>query len=250
MGHPVDWESLPNVQRVKEVMPLSIWDNWTQNLDSIYSYESFLRAVSKWPAFCGETYEPMGYDLDQTCKREIATLFTHIEHNYPKNSGTGTYHARGPLGLKGEEMYKAFSADFFEGINRENVLANDPGRVKTDAYTSLSSAIWLYMRSHQAPSAHSIASGFYKPNASDLAAGHKATFGSTMILLSPDACGGWSESALSNRIQERYNTHLVEIGLEPESDTGCARMYADFSWSGSQNKMIYFDTNWSAPNDA
>ena len=200
VGHPADWESLPNVQRVKEVMPLSIWENWSANLDSIYSYDSFLRAVSKWPAFCGETYQPLGYDLDKTCKRELATLFTHIEHRYPQNSGTGTYHARGPLGLKGEDMYKAFSKDFFEGLNRENVLQNDPERVKTDPYTSLSSAIWMFMRSHQAPSAHTIMTGFYKPNASDLGAGHKATFGSTMILLSPDACGTWTESRKSIRI--------------------------------------------------
>lgn len=43
-----------------------------------YTYEAFLRAVAKFPAFCNESNGPLNYDLDSTCKREIAALFAHM----------------------------------------------------------------------------------------------------------------------------------------------------------------------------
>jgi len=47
------------------------------------------------------------------------------------------------------------------------------------------------------PSSHTVMTGFFTPNSSDLQAGHTNGFGSTMNLLSLDACGGWEESAAS-----------------------------------------------------
>lgn len=47
--------------------------------NAIYTYEDFLLAVAKFPSFCGEgELESAGYDKDQTCGRELATLFAHF----------------------------------------------------------------------------------------------------------------------------------------------------------------------------
>ena len=78
IGHPDDYASQPNAKRVKANLPESTFNEWTSNASSIYSYQAFLRAVAKFPAFCGESNAPHGYSDDDTCKREIATLFTHM----------------------------------------------------------------------------------------------------------------------------------------------------------------------------
>ena len=43
-----------NVQRVMRVLPIEKWDYLTPCRLPIYSYAEFLKAVSKYPAFCGE----------------------------------------------------------------------------------------------------------------------------------------------------------------------------------------------------
>ena len=45
--------------------------------NDLYDYESFLAAVAKFPAFCGESgIESM--NEEETCGRELATLFAHF----------------------------------------------------------------------------------------------------------------------------------------------------------------------------
>jgi hypothetical protein len=142
---------LSNVVRANSNFPESTWDNWTSNANSIYTYELFLKAVSKFPAFCGETNGPLGYSLDETCKREIATLFAHMTissnglSKLENTADVSVFHARGPIGLTGEADYKAFSAAFYEGFNRTGVLKNEPERVANDGYVGLASAVWKYM---------------------------------------------------------------------------------------------------------
>jgi hypothetical protein len=48
-------ESNPtNVQRVMNIITRNVWDYLTPFRDPSYNYESFITAVSKYPAFCGE----------------------------------------------------------------------------------------------------------------------------------------------------------------------------------------------------
>lgn len=109
-----------------------------------------MKAVGKFPAFCGETNEPLGYGLADTCKREIASLFTHIKHNSDglvnigsaQAGATPDYSARGPLGLSGDANYKAFSKAFYEGNDRSAVLGDNPEHVSVDGYVSMSAALW------------------------------------------------------------------------------------------------------------
>ena len=47
--------------------------------DDVYTFESFLRGVAKFPAFCAESNLD-NLNEEQTCAREIATLLAHIIH--------------------------------------------------------------------------------------------------------------------------------------------------------------------------
>ena len=112
------------------------------------------------------------------------------------------FYARGPLGLKGDTEYAAFSKAFYEGFDRSYELLNEPDRVSDDAYTGFASALWKHMVGREyGPSMHNVMTGFYQPNSSDLAAGHTAGFGTTMQIVDSSVCGTWSQSQGSmNRV--------------------------------------------------
>ena len=86
-----------------------------------------MKAIAKFPAFCGESASPKGYSDVDTCKREIATLFAHMSVqsdglNKLEVDGSEMFRARGPMGLSGEADYKPFSASFYEGFDRSDEL--------------------------------------------------------------------------------------------------------------------------------
>ena len=54
------------------------WDILFPIRKPLYEYEGFLRAVAKFPAFCGEGNLDDRYDEDDTCARELAALFAHF----------------------------------------------------------------------------------------------------------------------------------------------------------------------------
>lgn len=64
-----------NVQRVKRVFTESDWNTNFPFANALYTYNDFLKAVAKFPAFCGEA--PSGETIDQVCQRELATIFAH-----------------------------------------------------------------------------------------------------------------------------------------------------------------------------
>ncbi|MGV3000923.1 glycoside hydrolase family 19 protein [Vibrio sp. E150_018] len=65
-----------NVKRVERVFPQSDWDFLTQMAAPEYTYTRFLRAIGKFPAFCGEYTD--GRDSDAICKKSIITAFAHF----------------------------------------------------------------------------------------------------------------------------------------------------------------------------
>ena len=65
-----------NVKRVERVFPQSEWDYLTQMAAPEYTYVRFLRAIGKFPAFCGEYTD--GRDSDAICKKSIVTAFAHF----------------------------------------------------------------------------------------------------------------------------------------------------------------------------
>ncbi len=65
-----------NVKRVERVFTESDWEYLTQMAAPEYTYERFLRAIGKFPAFCGEYTD--GRDSDAICKKSIVTAFAHF----------------------------------------------------------------------------------------------------------------------------------------------------------------------------
>ncbi|MBE1275071.1 chitinase [Enterovibrio baiacu] len=65
-----------NVKRVERVFPRSDWDFLTQMAAPEYTYTRFLRAIGKFPAFCGDYTD--GRDADAICKKSIITAFAHF----------------------------------------------------------------------------------------------------------------------------------------------------------------------------
>ena len=78
-----------------------IWRYITPFRLPIYTYESFLTAVSHYPAFCGErgTYGQAAFlSDDQICLKELATLFAHMA----QETGWHVAGAAVPKGYAGE----------------------------------------------------------------------------------------------------------------------------------------------------
>lgn len=77
---------MANVQLVNSIFPSSEWAIAFPYANSIYTHDSFLKAVSKFPSFCNET-NMSGWTLEQTCRRELATVFAHWTQETGYRSG-------------------------------------------------------------------------------------------------------------------------------------------------------------------
>lgn len=79
LGDISDYRTYTNVKRVMKVFPEDKFNYFFSERDDVYTYEGFLYAVGRFPAFCAETnLKEEGYDLDDTCRRELSTMFAHI----------------------------------------------------------------------------------------------------------------------------------------------------------------------------
>lgn len=65
-----------NVKRVESFLSSNDWDYIFPERAVEYSYENFLKAVGKFPAFCGD-YDD-GRDADAICRKSLATMFAHF----------------------------------------------------------------------------------------------------------------------------------------------------------------------------
>ncbi|MEZ8826169.1 chitinase [Vibrio amylolyticus] len=65
-----------NVKRVERVFPQAEWDFLTHMAAPEYTYTRFLRAIGKFPAFCGDYTD--GRDADAICKKSVVTAFAHF----------------------------------------------------------------------------------------------------------------------------------------------------------------------------
>ncbi|MCG3729324.1 chitinase [Vibrio cincinnatiensis] len=86
-----------NVKRVERVFPEHEWDFLTHMAAPEYTYTRILRAIGKFPAFCGDYSD--GRDADAICKKSIVTAFAHFAQE------TGGHIAKentsdNPLGLE------------------------------------------------------------------------------------------------------------------------------------------------------
>ena len=86
-----------NVKRAENVFSEGEWNFLTYMAAPEYTYTRFLRAIGKFPAFCGHYSD--GRDSDAICKRSIVTAFAHFAQE------TGGHIAKdntsdNPLGLE------------------------------------------------------------------------------------------------------------------------------------------------------
>ena len=73
------------MQIIASILDEDAWNFLFPVANSLYDYQSFLRAAAKFPAFCFE-------GTDDLCKRELATFFAHTtkecgtqsEDSYPE----------------------------------------------------------------------------------------------------------------------------------------------------------------------
>jgi len=81
-GTVSDYATKDNVIRVKSVFPETDFEDVFSLRKSVYTYEGFLNAVGKFSAFCGEhklkKTNGDAWTDDDACRRELATLFAHI----------------------------------------------------------------------------------------------------------------------------------------------------------------------------
>ena len=67
-----------NVIRVQSFFSEADWVEGFPLAKPVYTYDNFLKAVSKFPAFCGESNTSVnGLTVDEVCKRELASIFAH-----------------------------------------------------------------------------------------------------------------------------------------------------------------------------
>ena len=86
-GSVDDYLNMTNVKRVMNIFPESEWTTVFTMANEIYTYENFLKGVAKFPAFCNETNLGSDWSLEDTCKRELSTLFAHWGQETGARSG-------------------------------------------------------------------------------------------------------------------------------------------------------------------
>ena len=110
-GTVADYATKANVIRVKSVFPetcsdasatntvTQCWEHVFSQRKSLYTYEGFLNAVGKFPAFCGEhKLKKAGgtaWSDDDACRRELATLFAHFNQETGGNDPTNQWTPEG-----------------------------------------------------------------------------------------------------------------------------------------------------------
>jgi hypothetical protein len=76
-GAVLNYMEFDNVQKVARILPESKYDEVFPMKNALYTYQGFLRALAKFPKFCGESNLD-NYDPDESCKRELSFLFAHF----------------------------------------------------------------------------------------------------------------------------------------------------------------------------
>ncbi len=69
-------ENPSNVLRVERLLTPEMWDYLTPVKNDLYTYTGFLRAVGKFPAFCGDYTD--GRDSDEIARKLLATCLAHF----------------------------------------------------------------------------------------------------------------------------------------------------------------------------
>lgn len=219
--------------------------------NALYSYDSLVAAVQKYPQFCNE-------GTPEQRKQEAAAFLANIAHEttggwdaapdgrhawglyYVEEVGcengscTGycdpnnrtypcvpdrTYHGRGPIQLSWNYNYGAAGQAL--GID----LLSNPDLVKTDGAIAFQTALWFWMTPQPPkPSCHAVITGSWVPSDADKKAGRAPGFGMTINIIN----GGLECSIPTNeKVQDRvgfYQRFTQLLGVDMGGSVYCDRM--------------------------
>lgn len=54
----------------ESILSQTMWDSWFPNANSLYTYSNFMKALGRFPEFCGDT--------STNCAIELATISGHM----------------------------------------------------------------------------------------------------------------------------------------------------------------------------
>ena len=97
-GSAVENEDKENVRRIMEVFGEEDFEHLFPLHDKLYTYEAFVVAAGLFPKFCGEDDPSLGLTSAEVCKRELATLFSHVI--FETNGAEPDHHEYFRQGLK------------------------------------------------------------------------------------------------------------------------------------------------------
>uniref|UniRef100_A0ACD5WQ61 Uncharacterized protein n=1 Tax=Avena sativa TaxID=4498 RepID=A0ACD5WQ61_AVESA len=165
--------------------------NRTGCAGGFYTYDSFVEAASKFPAF-GATGD------EETRRRELAAFFGRTSsvtdgYCYVKSveRGNTSYYGRGPIQLTSEGNYQ--QAGKALGLD----LVSNPDLVSNDSVVAFETAIWFWV-TPQPPesSCHDVMTGNWTPSAQDRDAGLLPGYGMTARIVSGEVdCSATSKEA-------------------------------------------------------
>lgn len=177
--------NVPNVQRIMRLFKQSDWNYLFPVADPVYTYQTFLQAAAKFPAFCNERAAWLTEDMDNLCKKEMITMWAHWAQEtgaHTSNQAGVTEDARQALYYLNEmgcsvgcdytsscsgwiqeafpcatgKKYfgrgsKQVSYNFNYGpfskvlFGDVTVLLNDPDRVSREGWLAVASGFWFFM---------------------------------------------------------------------------------------------------------
>jgi GH18 family chitinase/chitodextrinase len=73
---PYRYDNPSNVKRVEAIVTEQDWEYLFPMRSPEYTYNNFLKAVGKFPAFCGDYSD--GRDAEEICKVSLSTMFAHF----------------------------------------------------------------------------------------------------------------------------------------------------------------------------
>ncbi|MEB3178449.1 MAG: glycoside hydrolase family 19 protein [Nostocaceae cyanobacterium] len=221
------------------------------NRNQLYTYDSLITAVQKYPKFCNE-----GSDTQR--KREAAAFLANIAHEttggwdtapggryawglrfveevgcengnctqycdasnttYPCVPGK-TYHGRGPMQLSWNYNYGQVGRAL--GID----LLHNPDLVKTDGVISFLTALWFWMTPQPPkPSAHDVISGKWTPSGNDANLGRFPGFGMTINIINGGIeCSKPTPPQVEDRVGF-YRRFAEMLGVSLGDNIYCDRM--------------------------
>ncbi|OAE26514.1 hypothetical protein AXG93_1406s1060 [Marchantia polymorpha subsp. ruderalis] len=215
----------------KALLPREVFIDLFPNRNRFYTYEAFTEAAM---TFIRKGFLVDGSVEDQT--REIAALLAHFDHgtsgllykehscpsstycdpqiDYPCVPGK-SYHGRGPLQLCWNYNYKMCG----EGIEDDSLLSC-PEKLSQDPVIAFKSALWFWCTPQwNKPSCHSVMTGKWTPESTDIEANRLPGFGLTINIINGIECN--KESAEANSRVEKYKKFCERLHVDPGENIDC-----------------------------